>query len=103
MLGMEAFEQEKDRGRSIPVTEVVQEALAAAESTAVLSESAHSLSPRELDVLRQLVAGRSDREIGEALFISPRTASRHVGAILAKLDVSSRGEAAVYAVRHSLV
>jgi DNA-binding CsgD family transcriptional regulator len=62
-----------------------------------------NLSPRELDVLRLLVASRTDREIAETLFISPRTASRHVGAILAKLDVASRGEAAVYAVRHRLV
>ena len=37
------------------------------------------------------------------LFISPRTASKHVGAILLKLDVMSRGEAAVHAVRHALI
>jgi predicted ATPase/DNA-binding CsgD family transcriptional regulator len=61
------------------------------------------LSEREAEVLRLVVAGHSDREIAEALFISPRTASRHVGAILAKLDVASRGEAAVLAVRRGLV
>jgi DNA-binding CsgD family transcriptional regulator/class 3 adenylate cyclase len=61
------------------------------------------LSPRERDVLRLLVAGRSDREIAERLFISPRTASKHVGRILAKLDVGSRGEAAVRAVQDELL
>jgi DNA-binding CsgD family transcriptional regulator/tetratricopeptide (TPR) repeat protein len=60
------------------------------------------LSPRELDVARLLVAGKTDREIADVLFISPRTASKHVGAILAKLGVASRGEAAVSAVRHGL-
>lgn len=61
--------------------------------------SPFGLSPRELDVLRLLVEGRSDAEIGEALFISRRTASKHVGSILAKLAVSSRVEAALRAVR----
>jgi predicted ATPase/DNA-binding CsgD family transcriptional regulator len=103
MLDLVPFEQERERGRSLSLSEVVEEALAAAERAAAPHKSASVLSPRELDVLRQLVAGRSDREIGEALFISPRTASRHVGAILAKLEVSSRGEAAMYAVRHGLV
>jgi DNA-binding CsgD family transcriptional regulator len=61
------------------------------------------LSPREREVLRLLVAGRSDREIAERLFISSRTASKHVGHILAKLDVGSRGEAAVRAVQDDLL
>jgi DNA-binding CsgD family transcriptional regulator len=61
------------------------------------------LSPRELEVLRLLAAGRTDREIADTLFISPRTASKHVGGILAKLDVASRAEAAVLAVQRGLV
>ena len=66
-------------------------------------ESRSGLSPRELDVLRLLVDAKTDREIAEALYISPRTASKHVAAILLKLDVTSRGEAAVHAIRHGLV
>jgi predicted ATPase/DNA-binding CsgD family transcriptional regulator len=62
-----------------------------------------SLSPRELEVLRLLVAGQTDREIGANLFISPRTTSKHVGAILAKLAVASRAEAAVLAIQRDLV
>ena len=46
---------------------------------------------------------RSDREIGEALHISPRTASGHVAHLLAKLDVPSRTAAATYAMRRQLV
>jgi DNA-binding NarL/FixJ family response regulator len=47
--------------------------------------------------------GRSDQAIGEALFISSRTASKHVGAILIKLGVTTRAEAAARAVRDGLV
>jgi DNA-binding CsgD family transcriptional regulator len=70
---------------------------------ASLAAPAPDLSPREREVLRLLVAGRSDREIAERLFISSRTASKHVGNILAKLDVGSRGEAAVRAVQDDLL
>ncbi len=57
------------------------------------------LSPRERDVLRLLVNGKSDREIAAALFISPRTVMRHVTGILNKLGVSSRTAAASLAIR----
>jgi DNA-binding NarL/FixJ family response regulator len=53
-----------------------------------------SLSAREGDVLRQLAAGLTDREIGEQLGISPRTVETHVGSILHKLNVRNRAEAA---------
>jgi predicted ATPase/DNA-binding CsgD family transcriptional regulator len=60
------------------------------------------LTARELEVLRLLVAGRTDREIGEALFISHRTAARHVANIFLKLDVSSRAAAVAFALRNGL-
>ena len=58
------------------------------------------LTERELEVLRLVAAGRSNREIAGELFISPKTASVHVSNILGKLGVASRGEAAAKA--HSL-
>lgn len=57
------------------------------------------LTHRERDVLRLVAAGRSNRQIAEELFISPKTASVHVSNILAKLGVSGRGEAAALAHR----
>jgi DNA-binding CsgD family transcriptional regulator len=61
------------------------------------------LTKRELEVLRLLVEGKSDREIAEDLYISRHTAMRHVSHILAKLGVESRTAAAAHAVRHDLV
>ncbi len=61
------------------------------------------LTLRELDVLRYLFEGRSDREIADALFITRRTASKHVEAILGKLGVHSRGAAVAQARRLGLI
>ncbi|MGW0613146.1 helix-turn-helix transcriptional regulator [Streptomyces sp. NPDC002788] len=61
------------------------------------------LTAREQEVLRLLALGRSNRQIGEELFISGKTASVHVSNILAKLGVSSRGEAVAVAYREGLI
>jgi DNA-binding CsgD family transcriptional regulator len=55
------------------------------------------LTERELEVLRLVAAGRSNREVAAELFISPKTASVHVSNILAKLGAASRGQAAAKA------
>jgi ATP/maltotriose-dependent transcriptional regulator MalT len=60
------------------------------------------LTPREAEVLALVAAGRSNRQIAQALFISPKTASVHVSNILAKLGVASRVEAAAVAHRLGL-
>jgi predicted ATPase/DNA-binding NarL/FixJ family response regulator len=60
------------------------------------------LTERELEVLKLLAAGHSNREIGTELFISPKTASVHVSNILAKLKAASRTEAAAIAYRDGL-
>jgi DNA-binding NarL/FixJ family response regulator len=60
------------------------------------------LSAREREVLRLVAAGRTNREIAEELFISPKTASVHVSNILAKLGVAGRVEAAAIAHRVGL-
>jgi non-specific serine/threonine protein kinase len=61
-----------------------------------------TLTPRERDVLRLLVAGKTDREIGAALFVSRRTVTTHTSSIFAKLGVASRTEAAALAVRNGI-
>jgi DNA-binding CsgD family transcriptional regulator/tetratricopeptide (TPR) repeat protein len=61
------------------------------------------LSDRELDVLRLVAAGCSNREIADALFISPRTASTHVEHILSKLSANSRSAAVAVAMREGFV
>jgi DNA-binding CsgD family transcriptional regulator/tetratricopeptide (TPR) repeat protein len=64
---------------------------------------AFGLSSREREVLALIVDGRTNREIGERLFISQKTVGVHVGNILAKLGASGRVEAAMVAVRLALV
>ena len=64
---------------------------------------AHPLSGRELEVLRLVAAGKSNRTIADELFISERTVERHMSNIFAKLDVSSRAAATAYAYEHRLV
>jgi DNA-binding CsgD family transcriptional regulator len=60
------------------------------------------LTDREADVLRLLAAGHTNREIGQQLFISPKTASVHVTSILRKLAVRDRVQAAAIAIRLGL-
>jgi DNA-binding NarL/FixJ family response regulator len=66
-------------------------------------EEVAGLTERELDVLRLIAAGRTNPEIGKALYMSPKTASVHVSRILAKLDVKTRTEAAGVAHRLGLL
>lgn len=61
------------------------------------------LTPRETEVLALVAEGRTNREIGEELFITEKTASVHVSNILTKLGVDNRGEAAAVAHRRGLV
>ncbi len=61
------------------------------------------LTRRELDVLRLVAEGQTDREVAEALVISPRTVNRHLSNIFVKLDVPGRAAAVAYAIRQGLV
>ncbi|NTU79971.1 MAG: response regulator transcription factor, partial [Chloroflexales bacterium] len=62
-----------------------------------------SLTPREREVLHLVTEGRTNREIAAELKISPGTVKNHVEHIIAKLDVSDRTQAAVYALRHGML
>jgi len=61
------------------------------------------LSQREVEVLRLIAQGKSNREIAEALFISLNTVGHHVSNILSKTGTPNRAGVATYAARHGLV
>lgn len=65
--------------------------------------SAPDLSEREIEVLRLISAGKSNKEIGSALFIAEDTVKRHVSNILTKLGVSDRAQAATEAIRRGFL
>jgi DNA-binding NarL/FixJ family response regulator len=67
------------------------------------SPAAKNLTKREREILTFVAEGMSNREIAEKLVLSPETVKSHVAAILEKLNVSDRTQAAIYAVRNGLV
>jgi pimeloyl-ACP methyl ester carboxylesterase/DNA-binding CsgD family transcriptional regulator len=72
------------------------------EGAASVEAARELLTAREIEVLRLIAAGRSNREIAEALTISINTADRHVSNILTKIGAANRAEAASFAVRNRL-
>jgi DNA-binding CsgD family transcriptional regulator len=111
-LDAAALAEQWSSGRALTMDRAVAEALAYAtggetlqpdRATARQIGEQEGLSPRELTVLRLVVAGRTDQEIADILSISRRTVSAHMTNILGKLSLSNRVEAATYAVRHDLV
>jgi DNA-binding CsgD family transcriptional regulator len=61
------------------------------------------LTAREMDILRQLAGGHSNREIGQRLSISAKTVDHHVSAVLAKLEAGSRDEAVTRAIARGVI
>ena len=70
---------------------------------AALSDQAHPLSPRELQVLRLVAAGKTNKAIAAQLSLSEKTIDRHLSNIFTKLDVPSRTAATAYAYQHKLL
>ena len=99
-LGNAAFSVAWSEGGSLTVTEAVREARAVRVAS---PDPDDGLSRREREVLQLLVEGASDYEIAEQLFITRRTASKHVAAILEKLGAINRTAAATIAHRRGLV
>ncbi|RME07720.1 MAG: DNA-binding response regulator [Anaerolineae bacterium] len=62
-----------------------------------------SLTEREIEVLRLVARGLSNREIGEKLDISPHTVKTHLSHLMEKLQINSRVEATAWAIRHGLL
>ncbi|WP_419159773.1 response regulator [Rossellomorea sp. BNER] len=63
----------------------------------------HELTKREREVLVELSKGKSNKEIASSLYITEKTVKTHISNIFAKLEVSDRTQAALYAVKHGLV
>ncbi|HMJ14124.1 MAG TPA: LuxR C-terminal-related transcriptional regulator [Polyangiaceae bacterium] len=83
---------------ALPDARQVQSLLAARPAPA-----AHGLTPRELEVLRWIASGKSNKEVARALFLSEKTVERHVSNIFQKLDVRSRTAATAHAYEHKLI
>jgi DNA-binding NarL/FixJ family response regulator len=61
------------------------------------------LTKRELDVLKEIAKGKSNKEIAASLFITEKTVKTHVSNLLSKLELADRTQAALYAVKNQLV
>jgi len=112
VLGDAVFDVMSDAGRSLALADAVALAATVAPSatttgasqpTPATADDPFGLSPREREVLRLVAEGKSNKEIGEALFVSPRTAGTHVTNIFGKLDVTSRSAAVAVALNHRLM
>ena len=96
----------RGRGPSLPLRDVAQGYRRLSPEVAdKLAEHVTSpqLTERELEVLRAMAEGKSNREIGAALFISEGTVKSHVNSILGKLGVEDRTQAVTAALRRGLV
>jgi DNA-binding NarL/FixJ family response regulator len=65
-------------------------------------EAVAALTPRELEILLAIAAGRTNTEIGEDLFVAESTVKTHVGRILMKLGLRDRVHAVIFAYEHGL-
>ncbi len=122
-LGEERYAVAFEAGRALPWSEAVEEAISVADAIAsgkspaagfrssadltaprplVANVSPANLSAREREILVLIAQRRTDKEIAEALFISPRTVMTHATNIFNKLGVANRREAAALAVRQGL-
>jgi DNA-binding CsgD family transcriptional regulator len=75
----------------------------AASIEAEVNARSTNLTSREVEILRLIAAGKTDREIANELFISIRTVGNHVKNILAKTDCANRTAAAIYAANHGVL
>ena len=103
VLGPQAFDAAWTAGQALPIEGARGEAAAVLSAEPRLERAGEQnqaetgLTPREREVLRLVAAGRTDRQIAEALFLSPRTVHSHLASILAKLGAGTRTEAAAAA------
>ena len=108
-LGKSAFEAAQRHTQSMTLSEAtalalgIESSIQRSEGSQQLTAADFGLTAREVEILRLLAQGTSNQEIGDDLFISPRTAGTHVANILGKLGVHSRAAAAAVALSKGLV
>jgi DNA-binding NarL/FixJ family response regulator len=97
-MEMDAARQVFEQLGAAPALEQVRELMPRAASPTI-----GGLTSREVEVLRLVATGATNRDIADALVISEHTARRHLQNIFAKIDVSSRAVATAFAYEHGLV
>lgn len=95
--------REVAQGRTSLHPTVARKLMQALQQSYAKTPADHSLTNREIDVLKCLAQGLSNREIASKLSISTRTVTTHVRNILDKLELDNRTQAALYAVDHGIV
>ena len=68
-----------------------------------MKDKTNELTRREIEVLRMIAAGSSNKEIASVLNISERTVKNHISNIFKKIDVSDRTQAAVFAIKNDII
>ena len=115
-IGKEAFRHLWDRGvtlsaadataltfQILPGTDLCTVEPAAMPAPPPLLPFGQTLTKREIEVLRLVATGKSNAQIGDALYISPLTAKTHVANLLGKIGVETRAAAATWAAQHQLL
>lgn len=112
-MGEEVFHTARAEGRTFTLEQTLalldsqaratQSSLRLTPTTAPTTAYPDKLTAREVEVLRLVAVGLSDRVVAERLMVSPRTVQGHVRSIFNKLGVNSRVAATRYAIEHNLV
>ena len=115
-MGKEAFEAAQQEGRTMKLDEATKLALNAPPQSILRDAKTgdvrqkeeetgakqYGLSPREIEILCLVADGLTDMQIGETLFISPRTVSKHLQSIYRKINVNSRSAATRFALEKQI-
>lgn len=91
------------RGEAVLHSEVAAKLMQEFSSPRTADDTVEQLTEREMDVLRLIAKGKSNKEIADSLVISEKTVKTHVSNILSKLHLADRTQAAIYALRQRLV
>lgn len=91
------------RGEAVLHSEVATKLMHEFSTPQPSSNPVEQLTEREMDVLRLIARGKSNKEIADSLIISEKTVKTHVSNILSKLHLADRTQAAIYALRQKLV